>query len=225
MSFNPARAAGKDLRRKNRVRNPHAGIKQSTILAKQGSKMVLTSESQKRESTASGWKITEFKGKTFEVVFYYICARNSTGIIKNEKYDRSIRVLAGHVYLTTNEKVIQLQMNQTFVAKKGSEYHLATDGVGDVELLICQGPDYEKSIEQVTPPGSVNTMQAAPLRGPAGPMPERRSDSKAKQQAEILQAKREGRVARTPVKGKTPLPGQVVEGTNPRPTGAGGYRE
>ncbi len=101
MSFNPARAAGKDLRRKNRVRNPHAGIKQSTILAKQGSKMVLTSESQKRESTASGWKITEFKGKTFEVVFYYICARNSTGIIKNEKYDRSIRVLAGHVYLTT----------------------------------------------------------------------------------------------------------------------------
>lgn len=225
MPYNPSRLGGKRAP-KRRNHNPHAGVKHSSIMARGGPQAVFSSELQNRVPTSCGWKIAQFLGDDFEVEYHYICAGNNSGVIKNEESDRFIRVLAGTIFLTLGSEIVQIYTNQTFSIKKGCEYQLATPGVGDAEVLFCQGPKYEEGMDQVSPPEASNIIEAAPIAVSTSSVSKpRREESKALEQAEMIKAQRNQR-KKTPMKStKAPLAGQQVTGVNPRPAGPGGYAE
>lgn len=229
MSYNPARANGRpvaaSIKARQRVPVPGSGVRHSQIAQREGPRGVNVADIRNREDTARGWRIVTFKGDDFEMIYEYICARNHTGLIKNEKQDRCFRVLAGMVFVTFGEETIQVQTGQGHALPKGVEYALATSGSSDAEILFCQGADYDKNATQISDPQKTSATAAAP-EPRAAPQREARSSQSAAQAAKIEadRAERE-KVKRTPVgkKERVPLSSQVVIGTNPRPIGAGGY--
>jgi hypothetical protein len=186
------------------------------------------------------------KGDQFEMVYEYICARNATGIIVNPDHDRAIRVLGGEIFLTIDEKVISLKFGESYSLEAGVEYQIATSGSFDAEVILCQGPDYEESVEQISEPQAVNADMHLPLPSEIRPKQPLVDPSQAMMQAGIQQFHRErreaarrqaaarpattsdgtttaGDVVRTPPPSRAPLAGQAVQGTNLQPIGAGGY--
>lgn len=229
MSYNPARANGRPVaaatKARQRIPIPGSGIRHSQIAQREGPRGINVVDIRNREDTARGWRVLTFKGDEFEMVYEYICARNHTGLIKNEKQDRCFRVLAGMVFVTVGEETTQVQTGQGHALPKGMEYALSTSGTGDAEVLFCQGSDYDKNVTQISEPQKISATAVAP-EPKAAPQREPRSSQSAAQAAKI-EAERAARekVRRTPVgkKERSPLPSQVVTGVSPRPVGAAGY--
>jgi len=231
MSYNPARANGRpvaaSLKARQRLPILGSGIKHSQIAQREGPRGINVADIRNREETARGWRVLTFKGDEFEMVYEYICARNHTGLIKNETQDRCFRVLAGVVFVTIGEDTDQIQTGQGFSILKGTEYALATAGTTDAEVLLCQGTDYDQKVIQVSDPQKVSAI-AVVSEPVAAPQRESRS-SKSAEQAAKIESDRTARekVRRTPVgrKERAPLASQTVTGVNPRPVGAAGYSE
>lgn len=242
MSYNPnVHGKGGRKRTVRRAIDPHAGKKHSDLVRGHGPRGVNVADLRSRQNTPHGWKILYFEGEEFVVYYEYFCARNGTGVIRNQEHARVVRVLAGMIFLTMDSQILTFQTGQAVVLPKGTKYELATSGDTDAELLICEGPNYSKTVEQITDPLSVvvptSLPQEAPLRS------DRVDSERAKRAAEQMRAERKAqRDRRQPVATKTitnelgetvpapsgkrqPLAGQQVLGTNPRPVGAGGYSE
>lgn len=234
MSYNPARVDPQVRQRQAQQRrmNPHAGVKHSTIVGRDGPRGINVADIRNRQSTERGWRVLTFKGEDFEMVYEYICARNSTGQIKNEEQDRCLRVLAGMVYITIDGQANEIQTGQGFAIPKGMVYELATTGTTDAEVLFCQGPDYEKNIEQVSKAVKTNTVNVVP-EPKAAPVRTPRRKPQAQAAAEKIEAERARRAAKkrqaaepgTPKDERPPLATQQVVGVNPSPVGAGGYAD
>lgn len=249
MVYNPARAHGAANKRKRHTPAPGSGIRHSDIIAKSGIRSVTLNDYKKKIVTDRGWKIDHFKGETYEMVYEFICSRNSTGLIKNPVSDRTVYVLSGQFYLTVSTQTTLFHSGQSFSIPKDVEYCLATDGHGDAEILFCQGANYEETLEKISSP-SLNAQSDVVFSGEIS-RPNRRENSIARKQAQMLavqQAVREksrnesitGKVAKaaqevqdevaersrkTPITKRQPLPGQSVTGVSPKPVGDGGYRE
>jgi hypothetical protein len=177
-----------------------------------------------RETTKSGWKIVTFAGSDFEVVYHYICARNNLGVVVNKDQERCIRVLAGQLFVSTDEGTATVNTGRTFGIKKGVEYALATSGTTDCEVLFCQGKDYDSNMDQITPATYNASLSALVAPKQNGDQPKRRSDSKAQDQAaQIGASRRQKREQHEQIKSRAPLPGQTVVGVNPKPVGSTGY--
>jgi len=242
MSYNPAvhGKGGKKAAAKRRQTDPRAGKRHSDYTRGHGPRGMNLEDMRNRQSTPHGWRILYFEGDQFEVYYEYFCARNGTGVIKSEDHDRVVRVLAGSLFVTRDTEIIALQNGQAMAFAKGEEYELSTSVDTDAELLVCQGPKYLDSIENLTNPLS-NAVAVLPSPNAAPPRTERVDPSKAKEQAEKMKAERIAqRDKRNPVPGKkvqnelgedvpppshrrAPLPGQTVTGASPMPVGAGGY--
>lgn len=235
MSYNPAIHGKQKLARQKRI-DPHAGKKHSDIMRSMGPRGTNIEDIRNRQATPHGWRILYFQGSEFEMYYEYLCARNGTGVIKNLEHDRCLRVLNGMLYVTSGGKIETLYAGQACALPKGTEYELATSGDTDVELLICQGPNYEETCEHITQATQTNPVMATvPKEAPS--RDSRVSSEKAKKQAMLIKAAREKRRQPIPKKtvtnelgeevpapaGKAPLPGQTVTGVNPNPVGAGGY--
>jgi mannose-6-phosphate isomerase-like protein (cupin superfamily) len=190
-----------------------------------------------RVATNRGWKITHFKGDAFEVIYELIAAGNATGKVKHETADRSFRVLEGGLYvLLDGQSPIEVRRNQAFSLPKGTEYELSSNTRADVEVLFCQGSDYEEGLEIIEEPHAVRSDPMTVIPEAADRAP-RVDGAKAQAAAAGIRRERMARQkARTPVPkknpdgtpaghGRAPLAGQAVTGTNPRPIGAGGYQE
>jgi hypothetical protein len=227
MSYNPARVSQTGgAARKNRSYNPHAGRKHSQIVSPSGPSSVRFADYNNRKDTPFGWSISIFKGKNFEVEYQFMCARNASGKLCHPTKDRCIRVLGGRLFVLIGEETVTVDTHQAFTVEAGVEYMLATSGTGDVELLICQGADYEQDLTHVTQPEAVNVMSSmAPVRPEGEAKPPREGSMAYQQAAQMAEQQAQKRAQRTPVKGKAPLPGQQVDGFNPRPVGAGGFSE
>lgn len=228
MSFNPARMNGLSNGKARPQPNPHAGLKHSQIARSSGVQSVTVEDVRSRQDMAHGWKIPIFKGSAFEVEFQYMLSRNATGQMCHPTKDRCIRVLSGSLFVAVGDEPTMLRQHQSMTLTAGVKYMLATSGNIDAELLICQGTDYESDLQHLTPPEAQRVDHEVidrMIQKVATPVAhERRADSMAHQQAEEMAAKRAAR--RTPMnKARAPLPGQTVEGVNPRPVGAGGYNE
>ncbi len=229
MSYNPARAQGRSVtavaKARQRVPPPGSGMRHSQIAQREGPRGVNVMDIRSREETARGWRVVTFRGDEFEMVYEYICARNHTGLIKHETQDRCLRVLSGQIFLTMGEETVQVQTNQGYALLKGKEYALATAGSSDAEVLFCQGPDYDKTLVQISEPQKISATAVDP-EPKAAPHREPRS-SQASIQAAQIEAQRAERekIRRTPVgkKDRAPHASQVVTGVSPRPVGAGGY--
>jgi len=180
----------------------------------------------RRTPTENGWKITIFEGPDFEVLYYYLCAKNNTGKITNKDQDRVVRVLSGRLFVAVDGKTPEeVGVHQSVVLPRGAVYELASSGTEDTELIICQGPDYFSKIEKLSL-GHTNTIQQAVAPAPAAPSVTRRPVSKAVAQATALSsAKEEVKVRRVAAQKRAPLAGQQVTGINPKPVGAGGFAE
>jgi mannose-6-phosphate isomerase-like protein (cupin superfamily) len=254
MSYNPDRHGPnrQPVKRKALAPPPGSGVRHSTIVSKQGLQAVTISDVRNKVNTPRGWKVQQFRGPDFEVVYEFICARNSTGLIKNEDADRSIRVLAGRLFVTVDKEIIELRSGMSISVARDKEYEMATSGDTDAEVILCQGPEYEDGIEVIAATAAVNAVSQA-IFAEANPQAAPRSmrSSKAEAQAQILLAQRRARqarrrpnqqvpqpgaspgqiaaanapVTRTPPPQRAPLPGQAVTGVNPMPVGAGGYTE
>jgi len=224
MSFNPARMNGLGSSKRSRHLDPHAGLKHSQIVRSLGVQSVRVEDVRNRQDTAHGWRIPIYKGPTFEVEFQYMCMRNSTGRLRHDTKARCVRVLAGQLFVLVGDQSVMLVAHQAITLDPKVEYVLGTSGTGDAELYLCQDADYEKDLVTVSPSEAININPSAfAIKDESAPR-ERRADSMARQQAEEMAARKESR--RTPMtKSRAPLPGQQVEGVNPRPIGASGYNE
>ncbi len=149
MSHNPMR--NKALA-KHRQTDPFAGKRHSDYTRGHGPRGMNLEDMRNRQTTPHGWRISYFEGEQFEVFYEYFCARNGTGRVKSDDHDRVIRVLAGSVYITLDGDILTLRTNGAISIPRGTEYELSTSAESDAELLICQGPGYIDSIEQVTEP-------------------------------------------------------------------------
>lgn len=240
MSYNPNihGPQGRHVARR-RPLDPHAGRKHSDIVRGMGPRGMNVEDVRNREVTPHGWRIPYFVGEEFEMYYEYLCASNGTGVIRSEEHDRCVRVLAGMIFITKDQEIHTLHTGQAAALEKGTEYELATSGDTDAELLVCQGPKYEDSLERISQPTANNTRQInIPKEAP--PRDARVNAEQSKKIAKQMQAEREDRIRkRQPVpkktvtnelgeevpapRGSAPLPGQAVTGVNPKPVGAGGY--
>lgn len=253
MSYNPnvhGAGANRNGRRQRRL-DPRAGYKASDIIARHGPRAATIDDVRNKINTPRGWKVLVHKGNFFEMVYELICARNATGIVKHDYFDRALRVLGGEIFLTISSEVVHLRAGDSYAISAGVEYQLATSGNYDAEVIFCQGPEYEETLIQVTEPQAVNVTGHLPLPKDVSDFPYQQvSRERAMQQAQMEQAKREHReqlrkqeanrsqsvqeneganpqareaVVRAP--GRAPTAGQQVQGVNPRPVGASGFGE
>lgn len=256
MSYNPARQQGGvsvNPRRQRRL-DPRAGIRHSEIIAKQGPSAATMTDMRNRVETPRGWRSVMFCGDDFEMIFEYICSKNSTGGLLHPEKDRVLRLMAGELYVTMNDETVHLRSGSSFILPKGIEYKIATSGTLDAEIIFCQGANYEKDLEQRSEPEAISAETKMSSVGDDDvPVRQKTSTEQTRQQAEKIAeerrqrdiAKRQGlprvvdeqSLAATsgaesvapPSPRRTPprrvLPGQQVTGVNPRPMGAGGPGE
>lgn len=251
MSYNPARQGAATRPRRQRRLDPRGGAKHSDIVAKHGPVAATVTDMQRREPTTRGWRSVLFCGDDFEMIYEFICSKNATGSIRHPSEDRALRVMAGELFVAVGGEVTHLTYGLSYSIPKGTEYQLATSGTLDAEVLFCQGPEYEKGLEQLSELQSVNIETKMLLTDSSEiPRREKRSVEAARKHAEQVQEERRLRdVARrqglsrvvdeqslaasngaeavtTAVRRSPPkrmLPGQQVQGVNPRPVGAAGF--
>jgi hypothetical protein len=234
MSHNPNRGTGNNRRRNARRYDPHAGHRRAGPTTPQG---VDFQDIRNREVTNRGWKIVHFQGEDFEMIYELISAGSSTGKIKHETADRSIRVLEGCLYvLLAGQSPIELLRHQSFSISRGTEYELCSNSTADVEVLFCQGSKYEEGAEVIEEAQTVNVEPMTELPKENEMLP-RVDGTKAQVTAEAIKRERKARQqGRNPAPkknpdgtpaghGRTPLAGQQVTGANPRPIGPNGYAE
>jgi hypothetical protein len=225
MSYNPARMEGGGHPRKVRHTDPHAGIKHSQIVSSMGPQAARVEDMRNRQDLPYGWRIPAYKGPTFEVEYQFMCRRNSLGRMRHDTKSRCVRVLAGQVFVLTTGGTQSLTANQTITFEAGVEYGLATSGVVDAEMYFCQDADYQKDLVQVSPPEAVNIDLGAFAAPDGGASRVYRENSPAQAQAKMMADEKAARRTPTARVPKAPLPGQTVVGMNPRPVGAGGYKD
>jgi mannose-6-phosphate isomerase-like protein (cupin superfamily) len=248
MGYNPNRHGPNRQSKQRRVRlaPPRgSGVAHSTIIARKGIQAVTIDDVRNKVNTPRGFKVQQFKGADFEVVYEFICARNSTGQVKNSDQDRSIRVLGGRLFATVDGEIAELRPGQSLSIARGQTYELATSGTDDAEVLFSQGSDYEKNVEVISEAGAANAQAVTIFAAEAPQRPPRSNSAKAMEHAQQLLQQRHIREARrrpnqqqqqqgqvpqapvgqkqTPPSKRPPLPGQAVTGVNPQPVGAGGY--
>jgi len=246
--YNPTRmnpnAPGRNRQRRF---DPHAGRKHSDIVAQQGPKCVFISDLAHRITTDRGWKIVHFSGDDFEVIYEYLCSRNTTGRIVHKDGDRCVRVMSGQIFIMVGGEQTVLRMGQAFSLPKGTEHEIATLGTEDAEVIFCQTKDYEDNIEQITEANARNTKMAVVLPTDRG-APQKISTEKARQAASRIQNQRQARERAISAsldsgqpkplpkigaggeedipmtaKARLPLANQNVTGSSPMPLGAGGF--
>lgn len=255
MSYNPDRQrAGARQARKVRRLDPRAGVKISDIIKQRGPQAATLNDVRHKQNTLRGWKVVIHEGNQFEMNYEYICSRNASGLIRHDSLDRALRVLSGELYITVGDKVAVLKAGDSYSLPAGLEYQLSTSGSFDTEVMFCQGPKYEDTLNQLTNPEAVNADLL--LKLPDEVVQQQTSFDpisrmKTQQHAERLAHEHHRRevsrrqtafgksvsdksetassgseVAKAPISGrKAPLAGQQVVGVNPRPIGAGGYTD
>ena len=220
MSHNPNRAMGANSRRVARKYDPKAGHRRKRGGGPQG---IDLGELQNRESTSRGWRVTCHKGDEFEMVYELIAAHNATGKIKNDSSDRAIRVLRGQLFVLVDGNIITVREGQAYSIPKGTEYELCSDTARDVEVLICQGSDYEDGVEIIVESDVANPNPMTTAIPEQMPVPKRSSTGKALEAAQKISSEKMARqAARNPARkkgGVASLPGVNEPGANLRPMG------
>lgn len=245
MTFNPVRA--ENFNKRNRPRhelNPHAGIKHSDIMKRQGVGVTIPLDS--RVNTPNGISALLFSGEDFVVRSELVASGNASDFGMNECDDRVYVIRNGVLFVRVGQedgssKMMQFQSGDVFRAPKGTKYSVAASGTHDVELLVIETANYDagwQTIETGVAAGlGANVVLSGESPSVDVPRIERRRDQTlAKAQAEEIAAPRRrklrmsastelsagGNVRAT--RGSDPNSGTVL-GVNPRPMGPGGVGE
>ncbi len=238
MSYNPTLANGGRNKRRKRTLDPHAGIKHSDIVRRRGVGSVAPSGS-KQEGTPHGFKNLVFKCDSF--IQYYECmySGNHTGFGVNEEGDRILRIMRGSLFVTvgsidedgnvTGKDTKQVSEGSYLNFKRGQPYSLATSGTMDVELVITETVDYDKTWRTVEAPLSNvdagEVIMVAPGQTKTPRRREPRETSKAMEQAQRASAKRRGRPVAHQQNTSASTANNVVIGVNPRPGGPRAFKD
>ena len=244
MGYNPRiHGTGEHAGRKRpRHFDPRAGARHTTVVGQRGPVGISPVDIQNKVSTSSGWRISYYEGDTFEVYYELICARNSIGRVKHPSKDRCVRVLSGKLFIVSDGKIDSAVANQVCSFPKNVEYEFASSGESDVEILVIQESGYAKDLEQITPSEAVNSHAVTPFLDHQPSLPKvssERAEAEAARLREARMTKNREKRQRSPVPKRvndtTPvatmptnrpaLTGQQVVGVNPRPIGAGGFRD
>jgi mannose-6-phosphate isomerase-like protein (cupin superfamily) len=253
MSYNPVRAKNfyRNTSKRPRRQDPHAGIKHSDIMRRQGMGQTLPTEG--RQQTPHGFGATIFSGEDFNVRSEIIAAGNNLGFGVNEEADRVYQVIRGPLFVIIEgeqgtKDVLQVQDGGNFRAPRGLKHGVASSGTNDVELLVIESASYADTWQQIED-GVARTSedlaaytnnqaaQQAQINIADAPPARRRDQSKAKKQAVKEAAKRRRRqpkMAASPTPAQTAAAGQKVgrnasknansgnvQGVNPMPMGPG----
>ena len=241
MSYNPVRAANfRKTGRKRRPLDPHAGVKHSDIMKRQG--LGTTVPMAARTPTPHGFAAEIFACSDFTLRSEVIGAGNSTGYGVNPDGDRVYHVVRGVLFVFVEGKevngepqrdILQVQAGAFFKAERDMKHGVAASGTNDVEVLVVESADFAKTWE-VLEAGETRDISGVLAGGtPQEPSPvgtARRTDqSQAKAQAANMAVQATRRRPRGPAQAAAG-PGQparggalnnansaTVEGVNPRP--------
>lgn len=204
MSYNPIRAAGKNNHsRTQRTPNPHSGTKHSDIIRRRGVGKFATDSA--KEDNKHGFSSNVFSCESFVQRYVCLYAGNNTGMGVNKKGCRTIRVMAGTLYVTFVNKVkttsdagevdvsdvadiVACKEGQVTNLPKGTRYSLAASGTANVELLITETANYQDTWKELGD-ASVNTPKSVTMVPPSSSR-RPRGESKALQQAQRLSNKK-----------------------------------
>lgn len=177
--------------------------------------------------TSHGFDVIIFESKAFTIRYSLISATNSIGYGYNTKYDRSIRVLSGTLYVSTEndqkEKIfVKLVAGMVYNAPAKAKYGFATSQEA-VELYIVEDAKYPKCWESLEEP--VETASNASLAfAKAEPIARVGNTEQTKQQAldisnqKLRRAKQsQARAEAGPVNDNPNSAASM--GVNPRPLG------
>jgi hypothetical protein len=176
MSYNPVAAANfykSNKHKRPRVQNPHAGVKHSDIMRRQGG--IGSALPQQRTVTASGYSSAIFKGTGFNFRHELLAAGNSSGLGVNAEKARVFHVVKGVLFFLVhdaegNKSYVQVQEGGNFVAQPGLIHGYATTGTQECAFLIAEDADYASTWEELEA-GNAKAYQHA-LEGGAAPEPE-----------------------------------------------------
>ena len=223
MVYNPARANRNQ--KAKRAPNPHAGVKHSDIVRRNGVGLNAPM-SVSKENTKHGMSAPIFEAPGFSVRYETVFAGNNTGIGVSEEGDRTIRVLRGSLFVFFEDEngvsiQYQIRADQHLNAPRGVRHGYATSGTEDVEILVVESADYKWTL---TGESVVTSAPDAVIASPAASIPPRRTESPAKEQALELQRQR-----RRPAKNKVVSPQNAnsanAAGVNLRPMGPAALEE
>lgn len=206
-----------DRNKRGRKRRPvdvHAGVKHSDIMKRAGLGGTVPLEDRRQESY--GFSAAVFNAENFTVRSAVIGAGNNLGLGVNPEADRVFRVQRGvlFAYVVTDtiidqdsgeesyqQDILQVQEGSLFRAPRGMKYAVASSGTADVEVLIIEDKDYDKTWqplgEAVMRP--VSGMMTGATPSEPIPMGQRRTSDQARsrqvaaQQAARRQRRRQPR--------------------------------
>lgn len=234
MSYNPVVHGPKQTTNRQRQIDPRAGKRRSDRVRAQGVLGVNVGDISKREPTPHGWKISYTTADDeFEVFYEYFCTENGTGVLKNDKSARVIRILNGTLFVLTKGEIHEYHMGDTVLIKAGQEHELTSGRGTDVELFVCQGPKFEENLEQIRDPEMTSQKMTSVMPAQKSDLPQRerghRASETTRRNAEAMQAERVAR-SKSPVRkskadpAPPPPTGAQAEGVNLRPLGAAADR-
>jgi hypothetical protein len=225
MSYNPVRARNfhKPDSRPRRKQEVGGGTRHTDIARREGIQTPLDTTGPKTQ-LVHGTSQEVFSGEYFDVRYELVYGGAASQFGSSEEGERCIKVLSGHLYVTTEDssgfrvgKTLQKGASISFA--KGVKYSYATS-TSECELYIIESKQYKWS--QLEPGITNPSIKQAPIR--ALP-PERNTDpvrQQALKKAQDVAAKRKGR----PPKTKKPLATEVatqVIGVNLAPMGPGAF--
>ncbi len=149
----------------------------------------------KREPTETGYRVPGYRGKNFETFFEVMLAGTASAFFLHEKKDRSIWLISGQGFITTEtkahgQKTRRLIPGDTIALDRGVTYRLATTATEQLEFFVTQSAKYGATLKIVAPSDAMRQASAAEMAEPSlderlGTVvskPSRRRGSKAAQQ-------------------------------------------
>lgn len=209
MSFNPVRAKNfYKTGRKRLPQQPHAGVKHSDIMRKQG--LGATLPQHQRVVTTTGYAALIHGGDGFTFRHQLLASGNASGVGVNAGQDRVYYVTRGVLYVIIQDEngqqdYLQVQEGGNFSAPAGVRHGIATSGTSECSLLIVEDSGYEANWQQLSegthaehmhPLEAAAAPEAMPYvlgSGDAVPSGRREDQSKAKEQATLIARRKQRR--------------------------------
>lgn len=155
MSYNPIRAKGTNFAKKKKVVYKNHGSRHSDIVRKRGVGVAHPLGSTER--TFSGFKSESFRCDNFVQYYERLDAGNNKGFGINRQGDRVIFLVSGSLFVTkgsVDEKgncgdkdTVRVAQGGYIKLPRGTGYEIATSGTMDVEMIVTETPDYDKTWE------------------------------------------------------------------------------
>lgn len=154
--------------RQRRQINPQTIKKHSDLVSAASHNVFVRGD---REKTPTGYRVTGFRGKSFETQYEVMLPGTSTDLVRHEKKDRTVRILSGDGFIITGQgnesKIKRLMPGDEICLERGTPYRITTAAKIPVEMVVCQQAKYELNLEVLEEVGAAKEVPAEMLEEPS----------------------------------------------------------